>query len=153
MGGTTVCVCGWGGFACEEGRSARRCRREKKRGQRLESIKPQPGICGSTCTYVCFVAPLVSGLLTCRSRAASMPGTQHGNNDLFHSTAHMRLKKHTFIATCIPSVFNAFLCSCLSTSKVCNTFEEKVRKTCLYMTVQLQAAAGELGLGCRLGTG
>lgn len=40
---------------------------------------------GVGCACVCFVAPLVSGLLTCRSwAAASMPGTQHGNNDLLH---------------------------------------------------------------------
>lgn len=82
-------VCVGGGSEIWEGESARRCRREKKRGQRLESIKPWLGICGSWCACVCFVAPLVSGLLTCRSWAASMPGTQHGDNNLLHSQAHV----------------------------------------------------------------
>lgn len=64
-------------------------------------------IARNMCEYVrmCFLAPLVSGLLTRRSQAASMPGTQHGNNDLFHSK-HMLMNKHTYIETYILSVFS-----------------------------------------------
>lgn len=74
-----------------EGESARRCRGGGYGGQRgggdavWKASSRGSAYVGVGCACVCFVAPLVSGLLTCRSwAAASMPGTQHGNNDLLH---------------------------------------------------------------------
>lgn len=68
-----MCVCVFkcvGDVKSGAGESARRCRREKDRG-RVWKASSRSSAYVQVHAHVCCVAPLVSGLLTCRSRAAS----------------------------------------------------------------------------------